>query len=150
MTKLNPYLNFPGNTEDAFEFYRSVFGGEFAALMRWKDLPDGPAVPAENADKILHIALPIGDCMLMGTDAVDGTGEPLDMGNNVHISIHPESKAEATRLYDGLATDGTVTMPMQDMFWGAYFGMLTDRFGVQWMVNYDYCRKGADDEREDR
>ncbi|MCX6352829.1 MAG: VOC family protein [Bacteroidetes bacterium] len=140
MASINPYLNFLGNTEDAFNFYKSVFGGEFAVLQRFSDTPEGPAnLPAEDANKIMHVALPIGKgYVLMGTDALESAGHIVTVGNNINLSIAAESKEEADKIYNGLSAGGEIEMPLQDTFWGAYFGMFSDKFGVRWMVNYDY------------
>lgn len=139
MTVINTYLNFPGNTEEAFNFYKSVFGGEFAGeINRFKDTPDGDKLPENEREKVMHIALPIGaGNMLMGTDSLESMGQSVTMGNNIYISIHPESKEEAERLFNGLSAGGTVEMPLEKMFWGAWFASFTDRFGVRWMINYD-------------
>ena len=134
MPTINPYLNFPGNTEAA----KSVFGGEFLALQRFKETPEADKVPEHEKDKIMHIALPIGkNNVLMATDALESMGQKLTLGNNFYITIQPESKGEAERLFNGLSAGGKVEMPLQDMFWGAYFGAFRDRFGVQWMINFD-------------
>jgi len=139
MATINPYLNFKGNTEEAFNFYKSVFGGEFITLMRWKDAPEADKMPAGDQEKIMHVSLPIGKGnVLMATDACESMGQTLTVGNNFYISISPESEEEATRLFNGLSAGGKVTMPLHKAFWGAYFGMFTDKFGTQWMVNYDY------------
>lgn len=139
MATMNPYLNFMGNTEEAFNFYRSVFSGEFITLQRFKDTHEAEKLPANDQEKIMHIALPIGkDNILMGTDALESMGHTLTVGNNFSISIDTESEEEATRLFNRLAEGGQVTMPLDKAFWGAYFGMLTDQFGIQWMVSYDY------------
>jgi len=139
MATINPYLNFDGNTEEAFNFYKSVFGGEFMALMRWKDAPEADKLPAGDREKVMHVSLPIGKGnVLMATDACKSMGRPLTVGNNFYISISPESEEEADRLFNGLSAGGQVTMPLHKAFWGAYFGMFTDKFGIQWMVNYDY------------
>lgn len=139
MAKVNVYLNFNGNTEEAFNFYRSVFGGDFSLIMRFKDLPQGETpLPKEFEEKIMHISLPIGNGdILMGTDAVEGVGHKLTFGNNAHISITPDSKEEADKLYNGLSEGGKIDMPIADTFWGAYFGSFTDKFGVNWMINYE-------------
>lgn len=134
---LNPYLNFMGNTEEAFNFYKSVFGGAFPMVMRFKDSPEAARVPAHEQDKIMHIALPIGDNILMGTDALESMGHKLNMGDNLSLSINTKSREEADRIYNGLAAGGKASMPPQQQSWGAYFGMLTDKFGVQWMVSFD-------------
>jgi PhnB protein len=140
MATLNPYLNFPGNTEEAFNFYKSVFGGEFTSVVRFKDMPmEGFSVPKQDENKIMHIGLPIGkNNVLMATDTLESLGQKLTTGNNVYISIHPESKEEANRIFNGLSTDGKVEMPMADQVWGDYYGSLKDKFGVQWMINYTY------------
>lgn len=139
MTVINTYLNFPGNTEEAFNFYKSVFGGEFAGeISRFKDTPDGDKLPENEREKVMHVALPIGaGNMLMGTDSLESMGQSVTMGNNIHISIHPESKEETERLFNGLSAGGTIEMPLEKMFWGAWFASFTDQFGVRWMINYD-------------
>jgi PhnB protein len=139
MATINPYLNFNGNTEDAFNFYKSVFGGEFLGIQRFKDTPQAGQLPKEVQEKIMHVSLPIGKGnILMGTDALESMGHPLTMGNNFSIAIEADSKNEAEKLFSGLSTGGQVTMPLTDAPWGAYFGMFTDKFGVQWMVNHTY------------
>ncbi|MDB5120632.1 MAG: hypothetical protein JWN56_1850 [Sphingobacteriales bacterium] len=136
MASINPYLNFRGTTEEAFNFYKSVFGGEFITIQRFNDIPEAKETPEEDKNKIMHISLPIGGGnVLMGSDT---TGDDrLVEGNNFHISINADSEGETARIFNALAEGGKVTMPLAVMFWGAYFGMLTDRFGIQWMVNYD-------------
>jgi PhnB protein len=142
MATINPYLNFPGNTEDAFKFYRSVFGGEFIALQRFKDTPEAGRVAAPDKDKIMHVSLPIGKGnILMATDALESLGHKLTTGNNVHLSVETDGKSEADRVFNALSSGGKVTMPLADTFWGAYFGMITDKFGIQWMVSYTYPKK---------
>ena len=143
MAKLNPYLNFPGTTEEAFNFYKSVFGGDFAGgIFRFRDTPEADKLTASEREKIMHIALPIGkDNILMATDALESMGHKVTSGNNFHLSIGADSKEEADRIFNGLSTGGKVTMPMADMFWGDYFGMLTDKFGIQWMVSYTYPKE---------
>jgi PhnB protein len=138
MTKFNPYLNFAGNTEAAFNFYKSVFGGEFTSVVRFKDMPmEGVSIPKEAENKIMHIGLPIGkDQVLMGTDALESLGQKVVQGNNVHLSIHPDSKKEADRLFTTLSEGGKVEMPIADQPWGDYYGSFKDKFGVQWMINY--------------
>jgi PhnB protein len=138
MTKFNPYLNFAGNTEQAFNFYKSVFGGEFASVVRFKDVPiEGMSIPKEAENKIMHIGLPIGKGqMLMGTDVLESLGHKLIPGNNVHISVHPDSKEEADRLFTALSKGGKVQMTMADQPWGDYYGNFQDKFGVHWMINY--------------
>ena len=142
MATLNPYLNFQGNTEEAFNFYKSVFGGEFVTLQRFKDTPEADKVPANEQDKIMHVSLAIGQgTILMATDALDSMRQTLVVGNNFSLSIGTESEEEANKLFNGLSAGGEITMPLGKIFWGAYFGMFTDKFGIQWMVNYDYNQK---------
>ena len=138
MTRLNPYLNFAGNTEEAFRFYKAIFGGEFASVVRFKDMPvEGVQIPKKDENKIMHIGLPIGkDHVLMATDSLESLGQRLVQGNNVHISVQPESKEEADRIFTALSRGGTIEMPIADQVWGDYYGSLKDKFGVQWMVNY--------------
>jgi PhnB protein len=137
MATINPYLNLPGNTEEAFNFYKSVFGGEFAALQRFKDTPGADKVPQEEKDKIMHVSLPIGkENMLMATDSLESMGDKPDDCSNFYISLSAESKDEAEKLFDELSAGGKKEMPLQDTFWGDYFGMLTDKFGIRWMVSY--------------
>lgn len=139
MVSINPYFNFPGNTEQAFNFYKSVFGGEFAMLQRFKETPEAGNLPANEQEKIMHVALPIGSGnILMATDALESMGQKLVHGTNFSLAIQAESEQEADTLYNSLGQGGKPDMPMQKTFWNAYFGMLTDQFGVQWMINYDY------------
>ena len=134
------YLNFSSGTEEAFTFYKSVFGTEFmGGIMRHGDvsLPEGaPELSAEDKQLVMNVALPIlGGHILMGTDVPGSMGFTVNQGNNVYISLHPDTRAEADRLFAALSTGGTVEQEMQDMFWGDYFGSLVDKFGVQWMIN---------------
>ena len=140
MIKLNPYLNFPGQTEEAFNFYKSIFGGEFTMLQRFGEVPDLPnaeKMTKEDMKKIMHVSLMIGNEVLMGTDAIESQGHPLTIGNNISLSLSPDSKEEADRLFNALKIGGKPDMPMMDMFWGAYYGMLTDKYGIKWMINFD-------------
>lgn len=144
MAQINPYLNFKGNCEEAFELYKSVLGGEFPFVGRFKDMPPSegmPPTPAEFGEKIMHmsLALPNGTT-LMGSDACGPMGDQVTVGNNVQLSLNAESEADADRLFNGLSAGGNVIMPMDKTFWGAYFGMFADKFGIYWMVNYDYPR----------
>ena len=139
---MNSYLNFNGNTEEAFNFYKSVFGGEFLTLMRFKDTPDADKMPADEQEKVMHVALPIGDNILMGTDVLKSM-EPVNFGTNSSLSIDGESEEEANQLFNKLSVGGKVVMPLEKMFWGALFGMITDKFGVQWMVNYDFKERNT-------
>jgi len=135
MKAINPYLNFNGNTEEAFNHYKAVFGGEFAMVMRYRDTPGCEHMPEVEQDHIMHIALPAGGNMIMGTDVPKSMGQAI-FGTNASLCIHTESREEADRIYTGLAEGGKATMPMDDMFWGDYYGMLTDKFAVQWMVSF--------------
>ena len=135
MALINPYLNFMGQTEEAFNFYRSVFGGEFVMLQRFKDTPHGDQMSAEDKEKIMHIALPVGENLLMATDCLESMGQKLTFGTNISISLNPTRLDEAKRLFNGLSDGGKVEMPLEKMFWGDHFGFFTDKFGVQWMVN---------------
>ena len=151
MAMLNPYLNFNGNTEEAFNFYRSVFGTDFVALQRYRDTPDPicSQVSPADADKIMHIALPIGkNNILMATDALSSMGQSVRAGDNFSLSLSADSHEEAVRLFNALSAGGTVTMPLDKAFWGAFFGLLTDRYGVQWMVVYDEKYAGGESARE--
>lgn len=141
MARVSTYLNFPRNTEEAFNFYRSVFGGEYSGggIARFKDIPAQPGMPPlaeEDKNLIMHIELPIvGGHVLMGTDAPETMGFKVNFGNNIYINLEPDTRAETKKLYDALKVGGTVTMELQVMFWGAYYGSCTDKFGVQWMFN---------------
>jgi PhnB protein len=140
MARVSTYLNFERSTEAAFRFYAGVFGTEMTApIMRFRDLPPGPGmppIPPDIADLVMHAELPIlGGHVLMGTDAPGSMGFTLVQGNNVHLSLDPDSRAEADRLFAALADGGTVAQPLMVMFWGGYFGTLTDRFGIRWMMN---------------
>ncbi len=137
MATINPYLNFNGNTEEAFNFYKSVFGGEFLSIMRFKDTDDGNNLSAEDKEKIMHISLPIKNGFLMATDALESMGQKLTQGNNLYLAITAESKEEADRLYNGLSAGGQIEMAIADSPWGSYFGSFTDKFGTRWMVDYD-------------
>ncbi|HKP97844.1 MAG TPA: VOC family protein [Fibrobacteria bacterium] len=140
MATINPYLSFDGTCKQAFDFYKSVFGGEFATLMKFGEVPkefQPPGQTPAEGEKLMHVALPIGKtAMLMGSDRPGAFG-PGKKGDMFNVAIAAESKAEAEKLFNGLSAGGQVTMPMSDAFWGAYFGMFTDKFGVQWMVNFD-------------
>lgn len=140
MARVSTYLNFPRTTEEAFTFYRSVFGTEFLGpVARFKEVPPQPGQPPlPEADKnlIMHVELPIlAGHVLMGTDAPESMGFRVKPGNNVYIMLEPDTRAEADRLFAALAAGGAVETPLQEMFWGGYYGSLADRFGVQWMFN---------------
>lgn len=141
MTIVNPYLTFLGNCEEAFNYYKSVFGGEFTYLGRFKDMPpqEGqPPMGEEMGEKIMHISLPISkETILMGSDTGGEWGSQTVVGNNISLSISADSKDEANRIYNALANGGATTMPMEQTFWGDYFGMCTDKFGINWMVSFN-------------
>ncbi|RZL34572.1 MAG: VOC family protein [Pedobacter sp.] len=139
MALINPHINFNGNAEEAFTFYKSVFGGEFSKVIRFKDMssPEFP-IPEKEADKIMHIALPIGKSnMLMANDVPEIMGRTNENENRSKISISTESKAEADQIFNGLSAGGTVEMPITDSPWGTYFGMFRDKYGIEWMVEFD-------------
>ena len=141
MARVSTYLNFPRNTEEIFNYYKSIFGGEFSGggIARFGDIPVSEDMPKiEDVDKglIMHIELPIlGGHVLMGTDAPESMGFNVKFGNNVHISLEPDTKVETKRLFDALSSGGSITMELKMMFWGAYYGSCTDKFGIQWMFN---------------
>ncbi|MBS1729717.1 MAG: VOC family protein [Bacteroidetes bacterium] len=140
MATINPYIHFNGNAEEAFTFYKSVFGGEFAMVMRFKDLPGDHShpIPASEENKIMHIALPIGkQSVLMASDTPEFMGKHSENETRSKISISAESKEEADKLFNGLSTGGSVEMPIGDSPWGSYFGMFRDKFGIEWMVDFD-------------
>lgn len=140
MARVSTYLNFPRNTEEAFNFYKSVFGTEYKGpVVRFGEVPAQPGgAPMPDADKnlIMHIELPIlAGHSLMGTDAPESFGFTVNFGNNSHIMLEPDTREESDRIFAALAEGGKVTMPLQDMFWGAYYGSFIDKYGVHWMVN---------------
>jgi PhnB protein len=145
MATINPYLTFQGNCAEAFTFYKSVFGGEFPYIGKFKDMPptEGyPPLSAEEGEKIMHVSLPISkETILMGSDSSEAFGHTTVIGNNFSISINVESTEEADKLFNGLSAGGNVTMPMDKTFWGAYFGMFVDKFGINWMINFDESQK---------
>ena len=137
MAQINPHINFNGNVEEAFTFYKSVFGGEFAILMRFKDISSPEFPVAENdANKIMHIALPIGKSILMANDVPEILGRTNENENRSKISIKAESKEEADKLFNGLSSGGKIEMPISDSTWGSYFGMFRDKYGIEWMVDF--------------
>ncbi len=137
MSKTSTYLNFSRHTEDAFNFYKSIFGGEFSSINRFSEIPptEGmPPLPEADKNLIMHMSLPIlGGHELMGTDAPESMGFKVNFGNNVYIMLQPDTRSETERLFKGLAAGGAVEQELQDMFWGDYYGSLRDKFGVQWM-----------------
>jgi PhnB protein len=143
MATVNPYFAFNGNCEAAFNFYKSVFGGEFRQISKFGDMPPQPGqeLTEDMKNRVLHVSLPISsETILMGSDSNPAMGE-VTFGQNLSISAGTKSKEEADKIFNGLAAGGNITMPIGDTFWGAYFGMLTDKFGIIWMVNYDYPQK---------
>ncbi|MFV8359860.1 VOC family protein [Flavobacterium sp. LS1P3] len=138
MALINPHINFNGNAEEAFNFYKSVFGGEFAKIMRFKDLASTEFQVSENeANKIMHIALPIGQNILMGNDVPESMGPVNENENRSKISISAESREEANKLFSGLSAGGNIEVPIDDSPWGSYFGMFRDKFGIEWMIDFD-------------
>ena len=140
MSRVNTYLNMPRCTEEAFNFYKSVFKTEFSQpIHRFKEIPAAPGQPPldpADANLVMHVELPIlGGHLLMGTDAPESMGFKVTPGNNIHISLEPDTRGETERIFNALSAGGTVEMPLADMFWGAYFGSFTDRYGIRWMVN---------------
>ncbi len=138
MAIINPYINFNGNAEEAFNFYKSVFGGEFAIITRFKDMPspDHPFSEKE-ADKIMHIALPIGNNVLMANDVPESMGRVNENENRSKISVNAQTREEADKLFYGLSAGGTIECPINDSPWGSYFGMFRDKYGIEWMVDFD-------------
>ena len=138
MALINPHINFNGNAEEAFNFYKSVFGGEFARVMRFKDLSNSEfPMAAHEAEKIMHIALPIGKNVLMGNDVPEFMGKTNENENRSKISIGAASKEEADKLFNGLSAGGQIEMPIAESPWGSYFGMFRDKYGIEWMIEFD-------------
>lgn len=138
MANINPHVNFNGNAEEAFTFYKSVFGGEFSTIKRFKDLSSPEFPIAENdANKIMHIALPIGNTVLMANDVPEFMGRTNENENRSKIVISAESKAEADKIFNGLSAGGQIEMPIGDSPWGTYFGMFRDKYGIEWMIDFD-------------
>ena len=143
MALINPYINFNGNAEEAFNFYKSVFGGEFVNIMRFKDLssPEHP-IAEHEAEKIMNIAFPIGPNILMGNDVPESMGRVNENENRSKIAVGTATKEEAIHLFNGLSAGGTVEVPIGESPWGSYFGMFRDQFGIEWMIDYDPKHKG--------
>lgn len=138
MALINPHINFNGNAEEAFTFYKAAFGGEFAQIVRFKDIAsDEFPVAEKEADKIMHIALTIGKNLLMGNDVPESMGRTNEMENRSKICINTESREEADKLFNGLSAGGSVEYPMSDSPWGTYFGMFRDKYGIEWMIDFD-------------
>jgi PhnB protein len=144
-TTISPYLTFAGNCEEAFNYYKSVFGGQFTYMGRFKEMPpmEGqPPMSEADGEKIMHVSLPIStETFLMGSDSSEAFGQATVMGNNFSVSVNARNNTEADRLYHGLSAGGHATMPMSKTFWGSYFGMCTDKFGIQWMVSVEEAKK---------
>lgn len=139
MASLNPHLTFPGNCEEAFTFYKSVFGQEFLHLGKFSQIPsdEGSVIPEERMNKILHVALPVGQgTILMGSDSGDEWNPTVTSGNNVSVSVTADSKEDADKIFEALASDGKIIMQIGDVFWGSYYGICTDRYGINWMVSF--------------
>ena len=138
MAQINPYIHFNGNAEEAFTFYKSVFGGEFATIVRFSDMDfEGHHISENEANRIMHIALPIGTSILMGSDTPEFMGKHNEQENRSKININAESKEEADRIFEGLSAGGTVEMPIGESPWGSYFAMFRDNYGIEWMINFD-------------
>ncbi|MEO6190571.1 MAG: VOC family protein [Saprospiraceae bacterium] len=141
MARTSTYLNFPRQTEDAFNFYKSIFGGEFGRnhITRFRDMPpqdDAPQMSEEDLNLVMHVELSIvGGHVIMGTVAPESMGFNVIVGNNVYINLEPDTRVETKKLFDALSADGTVEMELQDMFWEAYYGSCKDKYGIQWMFN---------------
>ncbi|RYY94801.1 MAG: VOC family protein [Chitinophagaceae bacterium] len=143
MALINPHINFNGNAEEAFQFYQSVFGGEFARIIRFKELGSAAShIGPHESEKIMHIALPIGPNVLMGNDVPESMGRVSEQENRSKISIGAQSREEADRLFHGLSAGGDVEMPIGDSPWGSYFGMFRDKYGIEWMIDYDARHEG--------
>lgn len=139
MATTNIYLNFNGNCEEAFNFYKTVFGNGFSYLGRFGDMPESEEYVVSEAykEKIMHVSIPIGNSVLMGSDLGEEQAGSFKQGNNFSVSVTADSKEQADRIFSALSDGGEITMPMSDTFWGDYFGMLNDKFGVNWMVSYN-------------
>jgi PhnB protein len=138
MKSVSPYLYFNGNTEEAFNFYKSVLNVEITEILHFGDIEGNPmGIPDEDLEKIAHIALLLGDTMLLGTDQVKSMGPPLTIGNNFYLTLAPESAEEAKRVFNGFSEGGKVLVPLKEEFWAEKFGMCVDKFGVRWMINYE-------------
>jgi len=137
MRTMHPYLNFDGQAEEAFNFYKSVLGGEFIFFKKMSDAPESDKLPEDERNRVMHVALPINEhTILMASDCIPSAGHVLREGNNMYVHLAAESREDADKLFDGLSAGGTIEMPMEDMFWGDYFGSLKDKFGIQWMINF--------------
>jgi len=141
MRNTNPYLHFNGTAEEAMNFYKLILGGEFLIFQRYKDVPGAEKMPAQDQERFIHISLQVSlNITIMASDSL-GSGEDLQAGNNFHICLHTDSEAETEKLFEGLSKNGRIEMPLNKTFWGAYFGMCRDKFGIQWMLNYSADQK---------
>jgi len=139
MLNINAYLHFMGKTEEAMNFYKSILGGEFTIFGRFRDVPGAENMNPEDQKKIMHISLTTKNgIVIMVTDSLESMGQQVNLGNNVHLCIQAESETEVDKLFAALSAGGKVEMPVNKTFWGAYFGMCQDKYGVQWMINYTY------------
>ena len=139
MLSINPYLHFMGRTEAAMNFYKSALNGEFTIFQRFKDTPGGEKMSASEQEKMIHISLRLANgVVIMATDLLESMEQKLETGNNVHLCIQAESEKEADKIFQALSAGGKIEMPMNKTFWGAYFGMTRDKFGIQWMINFEY------------
>lgn len=149
MKRIDPYLNFIGQSTEAMKFYQSVFGGNFVSFQRYKDVPGAEKMSAEVQDQIVHASLSVGGAnMIMATDAVDTMEQELVSGNNIYLCIHAESESEADKLFEGLSKNGKIEIPMNIAFWGAYFGMCMDKFGIHWMISYEGKNVNGEENKE--
>jgi PhnB protein len=138
MIAINPYLNFAGKTEKAMQFYKSVFGGEFHLIQKFKDMPGGDRITEVDQQKVMHMSLPVGNNNhLLASDILESMGQVLNFGNNFTLTVITESEKEADKIFNTLSKGGQITMAMNKAFWGAYVGMLTDKFGIQWMISFN-------------
>ena len=136
--RIHPYLNFDGKAEEAFEFYKSVFGGDYKAKMKMSEIPEGDKLPENEQQRIMHIALPIGnDTILMASDIIPSVGHKLQPGSQTYVLLDTKSREEASKIFKALSKGGEMEMQIADTFWGAYFGSFTDKFGIRWMVNFE-------------
>lgn len=137
MVTINPYLNFNGKTEEAFKFYQTVFGGELSEINRFKDMPDAQNIPEPDREKVMHVSLPIGKGnFLMGSDIMGSMASNFKQGNNFYISVSPQSREETERIFKELSKGGKIEMELDETFWGSYFGMFQDKYGINWMLDY--------------
>lgn len=142
MRNMTPYLHFPGNSEEVMTFYKSVLGGEFSSFQRYKDVPGAEKMSSKDQEKLIHVSLQVSNSItIMATDSLESMDQRLEAGNNFHICLHTESEGETDRLFEGLSKGGKVEMPLNKTFFGSYFGMCRDKFGIQWMINFTYNQK---------